>query len=82
VRHGYVIELLEPQTSWCKSASKLAQKNAHNVPRESIQRMLERYERTTAGDLIKVTFLWYCMVTTIPRSKIYIYYNKCKYKLN
>lgn len=54
VRHGYVIELLEPQTSWCKSASKLAQKNAHNVPRESIQRMLERYERTTAGDLIKL----------------------------
>ncbi|EDV52741.1 uncharacterized protein LOC6544287 [Drosophila erecta] len=54
VRHGYVIELLEPQTSWCKSASKLAQKNIHNVPRENIQRMLERYERTTAGELIQL----------------------------
>ncbi|XP_017049198.1 uncharacterized protein LOC108093584 [Drosophila ficusphila] len=54
VRHGYVLELLEPQTSWCKSASKLAQKNVHQVPRESIQRMLERYERTTAADLIQL----------------------------
>ncbi|KRK05162.1 uncharacterized protein LOC6539337 [Drosophila yakuba] len=54
VRHGYVIELLEPQTSWCKSASKLAQKNVHSVPRENIQRMLERYERTTAGELIQL----------------------------
>ncbi|KAH8364071.1 hypothetical protein KR084_002085, partial [Drosophila pseudotakahashii] len=54
VRHGYVLELLEPQTSWCKSASKLAQKNVHNVPRENIQRMLERYERTTVGELIKL----------------------------
>jgi len=54
VRHGYVIELLEPNTSWCKSASKLAQKNVHNVPRENIQRMLERFERTTAGELIQV----------------------------
>ncbi|KAI8037932.1 uncharacterized protein LOC128259653 [Drosophila gunungcola] len=54
VRHGYVLELLEPQTSWSRSASKLAQKNTHQVPRESIQRMLERYERTTAGDLIQL----------------------------
>ncbi|XP_017030996.1 uncharacterized protein [Drosophila kikkawai] len=54
VKYGYVLELLEPQTSWCKSASKLAQKNIHQVPRENIQRMLERYERTTAADLIRL----------------------------
>lgn len=54
VQHGYILELLEPQTSWCKSASKLAQKNTHQVPRESIQRMLERFERAKAEDLIQV----------------------------
>lgn len=54
VQHGYILELLEPQTSWCKSASKLAQKNTHQVPRESIQRMLERFERAKAEDLIQM----------------------------
>ncbi|KAH8379502.1 hypothetical protein KR009_005342 [Drosophila setifemur] len=54
VQYGYELELLEPQTSWSKSASKLAQKNVHQVPRESIQRMLERYERITAADLIQM----------------------------
>ncbi|XP_017072335.2 uncharacterized protein LOC108108713 [Drosophila eugracilis] len=54
VRYGYVLELLEPQTSWCKSASQLAQKNVHNVPRQSIQRMLDRFERTTVSDLIQL----------------------------
>ncbi|SPP76392.1 NEDD4-binding protein 2 [Drosophila guanche] len=54
VQHGYVLELLEPQTSWSKSASKLAQKNIHQVPRENIQRMLERYEKTSVPDLIKL----------------------------
>ncbi|KAH8257590.1 hypothetical protein KR038_011669, partial [Drosophila bunnanda] len=57
VKYGYVLELLEPQTSWCKSASKLAQKNIHQVPRENIQRMLERYERTTVAELIRVSFI-------------------------
>lgn len=55
VKYGYVLELLEPQTSWCKSASKLAQKNVHQVPRENIQRMLERYERTTVTELLRVS---------------------------
>ncbi|XP_022216943.2 NEDD4-binding protein 2 [Drosophila obscura] len=54
VQHGYVLELLEPQTSWSKSASKLAQKNIHQVPRETIQRMLERYEKTSVPELIKL----------------------------
>ncbi|XP_017102621.2 uncharacterized protein [Drosophila bipectinata] len=54
VQNGYLLELLEPQTSWCKSASKLAQKNSHQVPRESIQRMLERFERAKAEDLVQM----------------------------
>ncbi|XP_017134828.1 NEDD4-binding protein 2 [Drosophila miranda] len=54
VQYGYLVELLEPQTDWSKSASKLAQKNIHKVPRENIQRMLERYEKTSVPELIKL----------------------------
>ncbi|XP_068141799.1 uncharacterized protein [Drosophila tropicalis] len=53
IQYGYLIELLEPQTTWSKSASKLAQKNIHQVPRENIQRMLERFEKTTVPELIR-----------------------------
>ncbi|XP_034103318.1 uncharacterized protein LOC117567428 [Drosophila albomicans] len=52
VQHNYIVELLEPQTGWCKSASKLAQKNTHQVPKESIQRMLERYEKANVNLLL------------------------------
>ncbi|KRF98992.1 uncharacterized protein Dwil_GK27027 [Drosophila willistoni] len=55
IQYGYLIELLEPQTNWSKSASKLAQKNIHQVPRENIQRMLERFEKTTVPELIRVS---------------------------
>ncbi|XP_017861853.1 PREDICTED: uncharacterized protein LOC108613119 [Drosophila arizonae] len=52
VQHGYLIELLEPQTSWSKSATKLAQKNVHQVPKDAIKRMLDRYEKTNVSELI------------------------------
>ncbi|KAM8708253.1 hypothetical protein ACLKA7_015255 [Drosophila subpalustris] len=54
VQHGYILHLLEPQTSWSKSASKLAQRNSHQVPKESIQRMLERYEKATVAVLLSL----------------------------
>lgn len=54
VMNGYVLELLEPQTTWCKSATKLSQRNVHQVPKESIQRMLDRYEKTSVAELLKV----------------------------
>lgn len=54
VMHGYLLEILEPQTSWCKSASKLSQRNVHQVPKENIQRMLDRYEKTSVAELLKV----------------------------
>ncbi|KAH8307016.1 hypothetical protein KR044_003196, partial [Drosophila immigrans] len=52
VQHGYLLELLEPQTAWCKSASKLAQRNVHQVPKENIQRMLDRYEKASVALLL------------------------------
>ncbi|KAH8404476.1 hypothetical protein KR222_006101, partial [Zaprionus bogoriensis] len=54
VQHGYQLELLEPQTSWSKSAAKLTQRNVHQVPKESIQRMLDRYEKTSVAELLKL----------------------------
>lgn len=54
VSHGYLLEILEPQTIWCKSASKLSQRNVHQVPKENIQRMLDRYEKTSVAELVKV----------------------------
>ncbi|XP_034481675.1 uncharacterized protein LOC117787295 isoform X2 [Drosophila innubila] len=54
VQHGYILELLEPQTNWCKSAGKLAQRNTHQVPKESIQRMLDRYEKASVAMLLKL----------------------------
>ncbi|ALC43120.1 CG7139 [Drosophila busckii] len=54
VECGYILELLEPQTSWAKSAGKLAQRCVHQVPRDRIQAHLDRFERTTVPDLIKM----------------------------
>lgn len=59
VKHGYILELLEPQTSWSKSASKLSQRNTHQVPKESIQRMLDRYEKSSVAMLLKVDIVIY-----------------------
>ncbi|XP_064546054.1 uncharacterized protein LOC135433750 [Drosophila montana] len=52
VQHGYLLELLEPQTSWRKSATELAKRNVHQVPKENIKRMLDRYEKTSVAELI------------------------------
>lgn len=47
VRHGYLLQIVEPKTSWSRSAGKLAMKNSHNVPKENIERMMLNYEFTT-----------------------------------
>lgn len=49
VRYGYLVHLVEPNTAWSGSASKLAMKNSHNVPKESIERMMLNYELTTVN---------------------------------
>ncbi|XP_055855231.1 NEDD4-binding protein 2 [Episyrphus balteatus] len=52
VENGYIIEIVEPLTPWRNSAGKLAAKNIHNVPKQKIQRMLDRYEVGTTKDLL------------------------------
>lgn len=59
VRYGYTIKILEPNTSWSKSAGKLAMKNEHNVPKDKIERMLNDFERTTVNELLRLLKLNY-----------------------
>lgn len=44
VQYGYHIEIMEPNTPWKSSEKKLALKNIHSVPFESINRMKNKYE--------------------------------------
>uniref|UniRef100_A0A1B0B8Q0 Smr domain-containing protein n=1 Tax=Glossina palpalis gambiensis TaxID=67801 RepID=A0A1B0B8Q0_9MUSC len=54
VKNGYLVELLEPKTAWHKSSRKLAMLNRHEVPRETIERMLDKYEKGNTSDLLKM----------------------------
>lgn len=39
---GYAIRYVEPNTEWRYNVDELVKRNIHNVPRESIERMLNR----------------------------------------
>ncbi|XP_037932505.1 uncharacterized protein LOC119667287, partial [Teleopsis dalmanni] len=54
VRHGYILEIIESRTPWSNSAGKLAMRNVHGVPRDTIQSMLLKYEKGTVNDLFKM----------------------------
>ncbi|XP_059620528.1 uncharacterized protein LOC132264341 [Phlebotomus argentipes] len=49
VQFGYVVRVLEPTTPWAWNVSRLSQMNVHSVPRDSIERMLLKYE-TLSGE--------------------------------
>lgn len=56
INNGYIIEILEPDTPWFKKADELAKKTEHQVPREKIKIMLDRYEfGISVESLIKAT---------------------------
>jgi len=50
VQQGYMIEVVEPVTPWRMKEAELAKRNVHNVPREKIRQMLDRYEPGWTGD--------------------------------
>ncbi|KAJ8667366.1 hypothetical protein QAD02_009028 [Eretmocerus hayati] len=50
VEHGYIVETLEPNTPWFSKPGQLELKNRHGVQRQTIQRMLDRYEPDISGD--------------------------------
>uniref|UniRef100_T1HBP2 Smr domain-containing protein n=1 Tax=Rhodnius prolixus TaxID=13249 RepID=T1HBP2_RHOPR len=60
VEYGYVIETLEPKTPWFFLDAELHRKTTHNVSRETIRRMVDRYEPNLTGlDVIHLTGLTY-----------------------
>lgn len=44
VQYGYHVEIMEPETPWKFAEGKLASKNQHSVPSETIKRMKAKYE--------------------------------------
>lgn len=67
VKHGYVIKILEPNTPWAKSVGKLVQNNKHNVPRETIERMLRDFETASVEELFRILRINYQCVIPQPR---------------
>lgn len=43
--HGYRIEFAEPNTPWKFDVDELVKKNTHGVPRETIERMVGRWQK-------------------------------------
>lgn len=52
VQYGYIIKILEPNTPWRISVSKLAQRNKHGVDAEGIARMLSNYEPGSVENIL------------------------------
>jgi len=52
IEHGYMVQFSEPSTDWKFSVDELAVKNSHGVPREAIQKMLDRWEYFTIEDFV------------------------------
>ncbi|XP_066439038.1 NEDD4-binding protein 2-like 2 [Eleutherodactylus coqui] len=44
VDRGYGVEFLEPDTWWKQDSHELEKRNTHRVPRETISKMLQRYD--------------------------------------
>lgn len=65
MRCGYLVYILEANTSWSKSPGRLAMKNSHGVPKESIERMLNGYEPATVSSVMESFGLNYTM--TMPQ---------------
>ncbi|XP_020383615.1 NEDD4-binding protein 2-like 1 isoform X1 [Rhincodon typus] len=50
--NGYEVKFREPDTPWKFDIRKLTRINSHGVPRETIERMKERYERNITIDKV------------------------------
>lgn len=56
VSMGYVIEIIEPFTCWAFNVKELHVRNQHNVPKDKIRDMLERYEKNITPQKILSAF--------------------------
>lgn len=44
-QYGYKVEMREPDTPWKFDVDELVKKNTHGVPRDAIERMLNRWQK-------------------------------------
>jgi len=56
LNNGYKVHIIEPDTPWKFKPKLLASKNSHNVPRQTIEKMLDRYEKNISLERLKT--LW------------------------
>ncbi|KAF7989881.1 hypothetical protein HCN44_008555 [Aphidius gifuensis] len=49
VQRGYIIEIIDIDTPWSQNVNELSRKNNHNVPKEKIRTMMNRYEHGLTG---------------------------------
>lgn len=52
VANGYVVEIVEPNTPWARKANELVRRNTHNVPIQTIRKMLDNYENGITGAVL------------------------------
>ena len=52
-KHKYEVDIKEAETEWAWNAKKCSKKNAHGVPHEKCQMMLENYETFNSLDDIR-----------------------------
>ncbi|XP_055695999.1 uncharacterized protein LOC129797449 [Lutzomyia longipalpis] len=62
IRFGYIVRVMQPTTPWAWNATTLSQKNRHQVPRDSIERMLLKYEKLNSeNELLPIFGLTYAV---------------------
>ncbi|KAG9491936.1 hypothetical protein GDO78_000438 [Eleutherodactylus coqui] len=52
VDRGYGVEFLEPDTWWKQDSHELEKRNTHRVPRETISKMLQRYDHDMTVNVV------------------------------
>ncbi|KAI8502920.1 NEDD4-binding protein 2 [Branchiostoma belcheri] len=52
VKYGYMIEIKEPNTPWKFKIGELSRRNSHGVAKETIKKMLDRYEKNVTVESI------------------------------
>ena len=50
--NNYEIKIVVPETEWAFNLEELLKRNSHNVPRETIERMLNKWEDFTVQDIV------------------------------
>ncbi|XP_063826632.1 uncharacterized protein LOC135076105 [Ostrinia nubilalis] len=50
VLNGYIIEVVEPTTDWAKKPNRLVKINTHQVPYNTIKRMIDHYVNDITGE--------------------------------